>query len=216
MLARGEAHAAISISPSAPRSASAAAGMSASHLALAWAGPHGGAGAAAARDAAALPHVHVMGAGMWAGRWRGSAADLPVRTVVVDSRAEELAQCPDGVELRRSALPEAEIDRAPPGSAFVVLTHDHALDFLLAAAALARRDAAYVGMIGSATKRARFRRWCREHCDGQPADALVCPIGATGSADKRPEVIAAFVAAEVMAALTREIPPPAAAGQAGG
>jgi xanthine dehydrogenase accessory factor len=32
---------------------------------------------------------------------------------------------------------------------------------------------------------------------------LVCPIGAQGSADKRPEVIAAFVAAEIMARLTQ-------------
>ena len=32
---------------------------------------------------------------------------------------------------------------------------------------------------------------------------LTCPIGAGGSADKRPEVIAAFVAAEVMAALSQ-------------
>jgi xanthine dehydrogenase accessory factor len=36
-----------------------------------------------------------------------------------------------------TALPESHI-RAPPGSAFVILTHDHALDFLLAREALAR------------------------------------------------------------------------------
>jgi len=92
---------------------------------------------------------------------------------------------------------------APPGSAFVVLTHDHGLDFLLASAALGRGDAAYVGLIGSATKRAKFRKWCRTQCDGLSIADLTCPIGAQGSRDKRPAVIAAFAVAEVMSALTQ-------------
>ena len=41
----------------------------------------------------------------------------------------------------------------------MVLTHDHALDFLIVREALARGDAAYVGMIGSRTKRVSFERW---------------------------------------------------------
>jgi xanthine dehydrogenase accessory factor len=43
-----------------------------------------------------------------------------------------------------------------PGSVIIVLTHDHALDFLIVSAALARDDLAQVGMIGSDTKRATF------------------------------------------------------------
>lgn len=160
---------------------------------------------AADRRAALLPHVYVLGAGHVGRALARLLEYLPVRTIVVDSRAEELMLCTEGVELRRSAMPEADIAQAPAGSAFVVLTHDHALDFLLTAQALARGDAAYVGMIGSATKRGRFRAWCRNHCDGQPTDALVCPIGASASRDKRPEVIAAFVAAEVVAALTCDV-----------
>jgi hypothetical protein len=38
----------------------------------------------------------------------------------------------------------------------IVLTHDHALDFLIVSAALKRDDLAQVGMIGSDTKRATF------------------------------------------------------------
>ena len=49
--------------------------------------------------------------------------------------------------------------KAPAGTAFVILTHDHALDFLIVAEALKRDDAAYVGMIGSKTKKATFRSW---------------------------------------------------------
>ena len=97
-------------------------------------------------------------------------------------------------------LPEEIVRRAAPGAAFVVLTHDHALDFLIAREALARGDAAYVGMIGSRTKRVSFLRWLRE-AGAVDTGPLVCPIGAAGRPDKRPEVIAAFVAAEIMQTL---------------
>lgn len=152
----------------------------------------------------ALPHVYVMGAGHVGRALADLFQHLPVRCILIDQRAEELALCQADVEIRQSAIPEIDIAQAPAGSAFIVLTHDHALDFLLASAALQRGDAGYVGLIGSATKREKFRRWCRDHCDGLGTDRLICPIGAGGSRDKRPSVIAAFVAAEVIADLTSE------------
>jgi xanthine dehydrogenase accessory factor len=151
-----------------------------------------------------LPHVYILGAGHVGRALADLFQHLPVRCVLVDPRAEEIALCTAKVETRVSALPEADIWHAPANSAFIVLTHDHGLDFLLASAALERADAAYVGMIGSATKRAKFRNWAHRECNGQSTDQLVCPIGASGSRDKRPSVIAAFVAAEVMADLTSE------------
>jgi xanthine dehydrogenase accessory factor len=153
----------------------------------------------AARNAA-RPEVLILGAGHVGRALAAALALLPVRAVLIDGRAAELALAPAGVETRLAAIPEAEVRAARPGGAFVVLTHDHALDFLLTAEALARGDAAYVGMIGSATKRASFEKWLRRQGDPSPAP-LVCPIGASGGADKRPEVIAAFVAAEVMQCL---------------
>ncbi|MFW8596136.1 xanthine dehydrogenase accessory protein XdhC [Cribrihabitans neustonicus] len=152
----------------------------------------------------ALPHVYVMGAGHVGRALADLFQHLPVRCILIDQRAEELALCQADVEIRQSAIPEIDIANAPAGSAFIVLTHDHALDFLLASAALQRGDAGYVGLIGSATKREKFRRWCRDHCGGLGTDRLICPIGASGSRDKRPSVIAAFVAAEVIADLTSE------------
>ena len=106
------------------------------------------------------------------------------------------------------ALPEAVVRKAPPGSSFVILTHDHALDFLIAAEALRRADAPYVGMVGSRSKRARFASWHRSS-GGDPAGIarLVLPIGGTafpgGLGDKRPEVIAALAAAEILVQIAR-------------
>jgi xanthine dehydrogenase accessory factor len=152
----------------------------------------------------ALPHVYVLGAGHVGRALADLFQHLPVKCVLIDTRLEELSLVTADVETRLSAVPEMDIAAAPPGSAFIVLTHDHALDFLLTSAALARGDAAYVGMIGSATKRAKFRNWAHDHAGGQTIDQLNCPIGASGSRDKRPGVIAAFVVAEVMADLTSE------------
>ena len=160
--------------------------------------------ARAAQREKALPHVYVMGAGHVGRALANLFQHLPVRCILIDTRPEEIELCAADVETRVSAIPEADIWNAPAQSAFIVLTHDHGLDFLLTSAALERQDAAYVGMIGSATKRIKLRNWAHKNCDGQSIEQLKCPIGASGSRDKRPSVIAAFVVAEVMAELTSE------------
>ncbi|WP_210209680.1 xanthine dehydrogenase accessory protein XdhC [Aureimonas flava] len=149
----------------------------------------------------AWPHVYLFGAGHTGQATARALEPLPLRTLVVDTRAERLAELPGGVEPRRAALPETEVAGAPPASAFVVMTHDHGLDFLIAAAALARADAAYVGMIGSATKREKFRRFLAERGEGERIGRLVLPIGGSAVRDKRPAVIAAMVAAELVVQL---------------
>jgi len=144
-------------------------------------------------EAAAHPPVLIFGAGHVGRAVAQALAPLPLAPVLIDGRGDELALAPPGTVTRLTAIPEADIRAAPPGTAYVILTHDHALDFLLAGEALGRGDAAYVGLIGSATKRARFERWL-----GRDAPGLTCPIGGAGVGDKRPEVIAAFVAVEVL------------------
>ncbi|MCR4266164.1 xanthine dehydrogenase accessory protein XdhC, partial [Nitratireductor sp. ZSWI3] len=107
----------------------------------------------------ARPEALLFGGGHVGHALASALALLPVRVSVIETRKEALEGLPDDVETRLTALPEEAVREAPPGSAFVVLTHDHALDFMITAEALARQDAAYVGMIGSKTKRATFRSW---------------------------------------------------------
>ncbi|WP_416358014.1 xanthine dehydrogenase accessory protein XdhC [Aureimonas phyllosphaerae] len=147
------------------------------------------------------PHVYLFGAGHTGQATARALAPLPLRTLVIDTRADRLAELPPGIERRRAAMPEAEIAGAPRGSAFVVMTHDHGLDFLIGAAALGRTDAAYVGMIGSATKREKFRRFLAERGEAERIGRLVLPIGGSAVRDKRPAVIAAMVAAELVVQL---------------
>lgn len=157
------------------------------------------------REMAMRPHVYVFGAGHVGDALALALSLAPLRVVLVDTREEELvASTVPHIETCLTAMPEAVVRDAPPGSSFVILTHDHALDFLITAEALKRADAAYVGMIGSKTKRATFRNWLSREA-GRPElfERLVCPIGGTAVKDKRPPVIAALAAAEIMTAALR-------------
>jgi len=147
----------------------------------------------------ALPNIILFGAGHVGRALVNALSPLPFTLTVVETRSEELRSMPPEIHTRLSALPEAEVAKMPAGSAALILTHDHALDFLIARTALARTDLAYVGMIGSATKRATFAHWLeREGEDKVLMTRLTLPIGGSTVRDKRPEVIAALVAAELL------------------
>jgi xanthine dehydrogenase accessory factor len=159
--------------------------------------------ATAEAEEAHLPHVYIFGGGHVGQALASTIALLPVHGVVIETRAEALEGMPETVETRLTPMPEAEVRNAPAGTAFAILTHDHALDFLIVTEALKRGDTAYVGMIGSKTKKATFRNWFLKSADGSEAEfaRLVSPIGGDAVKDKRPQVIAALAAAEIMTAL---------------
>jgi xanthine dehydrogenase accessory factor len=159
-------------------------------------------------ELAGRPPVYLFGSGHVGHALARALAALPLKVHVVDTRPDELVDLPDSVETHAVALPEAMVRSAPEGSSFVILTHDHALDFLIAAEALQRSDAPYVGMVGSRTKKARFRSWyLSEDYPAAALERLVLPIGGKafpeGLGDKRPEVIAALAAAEIMVQIGR-------------
>lgn len=150
---------------------------------------------------AADPEVWLFGGGHVGRALASALLLLPVRVHVAETRADELDLTPEGAARHLAALPESLVGTIAPGSAMVVLTHDHALDFLIVSAALKRDDLAQIGMIGSDTKRATFEhQFIREGGDRTELSKLVCPIGRK-IPDKRPEVIAATVAADIIAAL---------------
>ncbi|PBB97869.1 xanthine dehydrogenase accessory protein XdhC [Mesorhizobium sp. WSM3862] len=159
--------------------------------------------AKAEAEEAHLPHVYVFGGGHVGQALAASLVLLPIHVEVVETRADALEGMPETVETRLTPMPEAVVREAPAGSAFAILTHDHALDFLIVAEALKRDDAAYVGMIGSKTKKATFKNWFLKSDEGNEAqfNRLVSPIGSNAVKDKRPPVIAALAAAEIMTAL---------------
>lgn len=150
------------------------------------------------------PAILIFGAGHTGRALALALAPLPFATSLIDDRDGVSDGVPAAITCIRMADPVAAIETAPAEAAFVVLTHSHALDYRLAEAALTRRDAAYVGMIGSATKRARFEAgFLRSGGRSEALARLTCPIGGADVDDKRPEVIAALTTAELVRSLLR-------------
>ncbi|MCH4093293.1 MAG: xanthine dehydrogenase accessory protein XdhC [Acetobacter peroxydans] len=167
-----------------------------------------------ARARAARPVLCLFGAGHVGRALAHVLALLPLNLIWVDPRAQEFGQPPAGVDVRVTSDWSAVMESLPAGSGVLVLTPDHVLDALITEAALCNDNLVYVGLIGSATKRRRFEHAFRATgvAEGR-IQALVCPIGERGIKDKRPEVIAALVAAEVV---ERLLHPSGGGGESGG
>jgi xanthine dehydrogenase accessory protein XdhC len=154
------------------------------------------------RERAQLPPVLLFGAGHVGKALAVALAPLPLRLRWIDGRAGVFPKAaPDGVEAVLTERALDEVEAAPAGAAFVVMSHSHALDSMICAAVLQRGDFSYLGLIGSRTKRAQFERAFRETGIAEERiGRLVCPIGGRLK-DKRPPVIAALVAAELIQVL---------------
>ena len=127
-------------------------------------------------------------------------APLPLRLAWCDSRPHEFGPAiPPGVCVHDDGNWEHLVATAPPGSGALVLTQSHALDSVIVASILERGDFRYVGLIGSATKRRRFEAGLLQiGLAPERIATMICPIGDRGVRDKRPAVIAALVAAEIV------------------
>ena len=115
----------------------------------------------------------------------------------------ELAALPPHIHCLPTEDAAAEVACAPPTSLHLVLTHRHDLDLAIVDALLRREDVrqgrAWVGLIGSRTKRAAFehRLQARGHSPELIA-RIACPIGLPGIVGKEPAVIAVSVVAQLL------------------
>lgn len=129
-------------------------------------------------------------------------APLPFAVRWIDTRRDAFPGIqPANVTPVLAHDPLAELATALPGTLLLAMTHSHALDFDLVAAGLANPAVTLVGVIGSATKRARFTS--RLSALGLPQNVIrrmVCPIGMPALRDKAPAVIAAGIVVQLLEA----------------
>jgi xanthine dehydrogenase accessory factor len=127
----------------------------------------------------------------------------------IDGRAGQFPDpAPPGVKTLALAMPELAVEEAPPDTSFLVMSHSHPLDEAICDAVLRREDFAYLGLIGSATKRARFvKRLAGAGIPTTQLDRLVCPIGLADIRSKEPAAIAASVAADLLVRRERSVAP---------
>ena len=144
--------------------------------------------------------VYLFGAGHVGRALALALAPLPFAVRWVDPRRDAFpTHAPPNVTLIHAPEPAAELASAPDSALVAVLTHSHALDLEIVAEALRVERFGYVGLIGSATKRARFLSQMRAAglTEVQLAH-LVCPIGIPGLESKDPAVIAASTDAQLL------------------
>ncbi|MCR9214480.1 MAG: xanthine dehydrogenase accessory protein XdhC [Proteobacteria bacterium] len=144
--------------------------------------------------------VVVYGAGHVGRKVVQALAPLPCRLYWIDERPEVFPEdVSANVEMLGSPNPVAKIAALPPNAFHLVMTHSHQRDLEICEALLRRCDEAYIGLIGSATKKAKFKKRLalRGYSDQQTA-RIICPIGIGELTGKRPAEIAASVAADIL------------------
>ena len=129
---------------------------------------------------------------------------LPYRITWIDSRDGVFPDdLPERVQCEHSEPVHRAVDELPAGSQVLVMSFSHAEDLDIVAQCLRREpaDLPFVGLIGSQTKWAVFRRrlLARGFTELE-LDRITCPIGVAGIRGKEPAVIAVAVAAQLLMA----------------
>jgi len=103
------------------------------------------------------------------------------------------------VRVRHAPVPESAIADLPPGTHVLIMTHDHAEDLAITDQALRSETLGSIGLIGSASKWARFHKKLIElgHSE-EDLTRVTTPIGVPEVAGKAPATIAVSVAARIL------------------
>lgn len=129
-------------------------------------------------------------------------AGLPCHTVWVDSRAEQFP-ANTGQFTNITTLvtddPASEVALMPANTLYVVMTHNHQLDFEISHEVLKREDFHYLGLIASDTKWRRFQQRYK-HREIKPSivEKMNCPIGLEQVVGKMPMEVAISVAGQLI------------------
>lgn len=142
-------------------------------------------------------HVVLFGAGHVGKEVARILERLPCALTWIDPRPDVFpASVAANVKVVIEEEPAWMVDEAPPGALYLVMTHSHALDLEIVERALKRNDVAFLGLIGSETKAAKFR--LRLQQKGISSERLVCPIGLF-KAGKHPAEVAVSAVAQLLA-----------------
>ena len=150
-----------------------------------------------------LNTVFIFGAGHVGQALYKQLSLIPFNVSIFDSRPTQAIDFQIPKDCKITPFPEAEIRNSKPNVAYVILTHEHALDFILVKEALKREDAAYIGMIGSETKKGVLKSCLRR--EGIAGfEKVITPLGSSitniKGFSKEPSVISSLIATEILIA----------------
>jgi xanthine dehydrogenase accessory factor len=126
--------------------------------------------------------------------------DLSFAVTWVDTSADRFPKrIPPHAQAEVAPDPAVLAGNAAADAFHLVMTYSHALDLAVCHSLLRRGDFRFLGLIGSATKRARFlKRLAGLGIGAARLERLVCPIGVPGIGGKEPATIALSVAAQLV------------------
>jgi xanthine dehydrogenase accessory factor len=145
-------------------------------------------------------NIMLFGAGHVGKALAAILQQLSCRLHWVDSRDDQHPPgLPANVNPIISDTPAAEVATMPANGYYIIMTHNHQMDFEILQSVLQRADARYVGLIGSVTKWARFRhRFLHKGYDESFFRIVRCPVGLSTVPGKLPVEVAVSVAAEII------------------
>lgn len=152
-------------------------------------------------------HLVLLGAGHVAKALVNIVQTLPFKITWIDEREAEFPKH-NAPNVRKlvSDDPIGELKHMPANSYYLVMTHNHQLDFDLAREILTQDTFCYFGMIGSQTKRKKFDlRLAHRGFQPETIEKMQCPIGIAMIKGKHPAEIAVSVAGELIAHYQGEI-----------
>lgn len=153
------------------------------------------------------PHLYLFGAGHVGKALVLAMAPLGFQISWIDERHEIFPKyLPSNIRCIHLNEPQVIVKNLEPGNYVIVMTHDHKRDHAIVDAAVRRTDLAFIGLIGSATKRARtLKRFKDSGISEAQSKQLVCPVGITEIKSKKPSDIAISIAAQLLVAKEKQI-----------
>lgn len=144
--------------------------------------------------------LDVYGAGHVAQALMVILEKLPIKIRWIDNREDVFPQyIPKNVTKIIDESPVEQSKLADKNSAFLILTHNHQLDFELTENILKRQDSLWLGVIGSETKAKRFKhRLAHREFINTDIQKMVCPVGLSNIAGKLPMEVAVSIAGQIM------------------
>ncbi len=123
--------------------------------------------------------------------------ELPVRVVWLDPRDDWWPPAiPDNVVCLQGDADD--VQECPDNAYWLVLTHSHALDLEIIEQVFRYKPFMFLGLIGSATKKARFVSQLQRRFEPELVSRMHCPVGLVATSSKLPSVIAVSVVAQLL------------------
>lgn len=146
--------------------------------------------------------LYIYGAGHVGRALVSVTHDLGLHRIWVDDSPARFPQ--DAIAEDITIVPAADMAAiahyAPPGAYHIILSYSHKIDEAICLALLKKQDFGRLGLIGSASKNARFKK--RLATAGIPDEVLarlICPIGLPEIKSKAPPYVALSIAGQIAA-----------------